>query len=227
MTLSQETSAIFIGNLEDDRLGHQHMKADRFGVVTPMDTRYVAISTVHCTVRGDIAPLEAAILILDAQMRVVDSYTTPVIPSDHYELDMVSMNMPTVQANQLELEGLWIALQAVASRPEAADRAMADKVTRHAHQGDHTVIVLCDKVEPTKAVTARVFPVLWSQLSRRDAVWLEVEPFKDFIETHGIYGATAWKMRAEPRVHAVARYAAQVLRTLGVGARALSEPPVG
>lgn len=186
-----------------------------------MNKRYVALSVVAGRVVNDEpVPLEVAVLVLDDQMRPLDNYSTPIIPTDVYDLSMISMHTPAHLTNALEDEGLWAQLQVNALPAESADRYISDKIERTCIQGEHEVIVLCDHTASTQAHTHRFLPHTTKKLSRRSATWLEVAPLKTFAEQERVYGRVEWKARAAARAHSIANYYYQMLVTAKAGAEA-------
>ena len=187
-----------------------------------MDKRYVSLGVVCGAVVGNVpVPLEVATFVLNGDMQPLDKYSVPVIPSDYYDLSMVSMHMPKHLSNALEQEGLWSEMQVNSLRVEAADRIIAEKIERHCELDKFEVVVLCDRLEPTRDAMYRFYPTAAKKLDRRNASWLEVEPLKMFVETEKIYAGVPWGARAEVRAKMSAQYALQMRRTLSAGAKTL------
>jgi oligoribonuclease (3'-5' exoribonuclease) len=191
--------------------------------VASVQKRYVSLSVVTgMVVNNEQVPLEVAVLVLDEQMRPLDAYSTPVIPSARYDLSMVAMYTPGHLTNALESEGLWSTMQVNSMAVEAADRYLADKIERHCDPDTTEVIVLCDHLAPTREAVYRFTPNTGRKLEKRHATWMEIEPLKSFAEVERVYGKQEWNARAAPRARAVANYAFQMRRAMKQGAKALS-----
>lgn len=185
-----------------------------------MEKRYVSLSVVTGMVVGNVSvPLEVAVVVCDSQMKPLDDYGTPVVPSDRYDLSMVSMHTPAYLTNALEAEGLWNVMEVSAAPVESADRYIMDKIDRLCDPDQHQVIVLCDHLAPTIEATSKFLPSTKKRLDKHNAQWVEIEPLKRFVEVEQVYGETQWKFRATPRAKAVAFYAQQMERTMRLGSQ--------
>lgn len=184
--------------------------------------RYISLVLVTGKVmHEEQVPLEVGAFIIDGDGRALGAYSSPLIPSERYDLTMVDMYSPASMISQLRAEGLWSEMQINAIQADVADRTIKKLIDDYCASGTK-VAILCDVKASTREAFQRFLPLTTRTLERLDGVWLEVEPLKQFVEFERIYDQTVWPVRAAKRCEQIMRYGMHMAQTLKAGASTLT-----
>lgn len=183
--------------------------------------RYVAI-TMLCgfAMQQEPVPLEVSVSILDENMALLDSYSTPISPDR--DLSLVMMHTSNYLVDALEREGLWSVIEVNSMDVQSADRYISDKITKGVEEGD-VVVVLTDVTSDTQRHIQRFFATTNRKLERHKAMWIEVEPVKNFAERFRLLKPTHWPYRSAGRVKQIISFAHMFQGALNTGFAAMKE----